>query len=190
MGWESGRAKSFGPEDAAKATEASSKANALRREWAIAIANGDHIVLDVLREEEPVRRAVRKLPLVHILMQIEGWSRDSATNALLRNGMNSDAKLGMLLRNQRLNRVFTEMMDTGFQRWVPNINFPEGYPFLGKIEDVLAQGNVAEYMPKFEGADTSEVQEDDGDAGEKRDSENDENSAEADLDSLLGDLDI
>lgn len=153
-------------------------AERVRSQWREKIAQREVSVLEAVTHSSDERKYLMKITLLSILTTIEGWDSHNARNALLESGFPLNARLSHLAVSRQRIAEFEEILDTSFQRWVPNITVPDGYPFFGKIEDVLAQVDVSEFMPAESDADEEAYRDDDV-----------EELDDADDDTILGELD-
>lgn len=132
------------------ATEASLRSREVREQWAADIAEGVVSLMEAVTYSGSDAKYVRKIPLISILRKMEGWTVHTAKNALVSSGIAVNTKLGRLARSRSEMADFEDILRGSFQRWIPNINYPDKYPFFGKIEDVLAQTDVSAFMPEPE----------------------------------------
>lgn len=147
----------------------------VREQWIELIASGEKSVSDAVFDSSDDRKHILNIPLLNILSAFEGWDKFSARNALLQKGFHNGAKLNFIAQRQQRIAEFQSLIDSSFHRWVPNVTFPEGYPFFGKFDAIMAQSDVSEYVPNSH----DDPIENDDDVAIDIDSE---------LDSLLGDL--
>ena len=148
-------------------------ANKIRHEWRTALAAKERGVLDAIHQQGKDGDYIRKITLISILSRVEGWSKDTARNALSQSGFALNLRLSDLEKSRQRIEDFELLLDSSGQQWSSHVTFPEGYPFFGKIDDVLAQQEVADFMV---GTDTDE------------ESDTETQSIERQADMLLGDL--
>lgn len=176
-------------------------ARIVRDQWSSDIADGTRSVMEAVTFSGPDAKYILKIPLVTILRKMEGWTVHTAKNALVSSGISVNTKLGRLAQSRRELADFEDIVRGAFQRWIPNITYPDGYPFFGKIEDVLAQADVSAFMPEQPGdADTDAEDDgsatstvDDGEAvvdSEADDEDDADDRAAAELNDLLAGLDL
>lgn len=163
------------------------RAERVRSQWREKIAQREVSVLEAITHSSSDRKYLMKLTLLSILTTIDGWDNHNARNALLQSGFPLNARLSHLAASKQRIAEFEEILDSSFQRWVPNITVPDGYPFFGKIEDVLAQIDVSEFMPAESDPDEEAYRNDD--VIEEELDEDDDDNILGELDDLLGGLD-
>ena len=121
-------------------------ANKIRHEWRTALAAKERGVLDAIHQQGKDGDYIRKITLISILSRVEGWSKDTARNALSQSGFALNLRLSDLEKSRQRIEDFELLLDSSGQQWSSHVTFPEGYPFFGKIDDVLAQQEVADFM--------------------------------------------
>lgn len=121
-------------------------ANKIRHEWRTALAAKERGVLDAIHQSGKDGDYIRKITLISILSRVEGWSKETARNALSQSGFALNLRLSDLEKSKQRIADFELLLDSSGQQWSSHVTFPEGYPFFGKIEDVLAQQEVADFM--------------------------------------------
>lgn len=125
-------------EHSQRVSEGRAKARTIREKWLNAMKTGEVSVdylIEASRSHET--RSLSTVLLQEVLMTLPGWTSKTATEVLLQNGFGPKENIQNIRKSPSKIELFKVLMSGTPGQWRPRPKMPEGWPFRGKLDDLL-----------------------------------------------------
>lgn len=125
------------------------RANEMRNRFYIAMATGE-ITFPALVENSRMDefKALGKMKLLRILKEQPKWSESSAIEALKHIDIGVSDNILDIRKNSSKMESFDLLIRSGPDKWKARPRMPEGWPFFGKLSEVLSKENNIKEIPQ------------------------------------------
>lgn len=152
-------------------SEGRQKARRIREKWLDALRTGE-VQVDYLIEASRAHetRSLSTVLLQDILMTLPGWTAKTASEVLLQHGFGPKENLQNIRKSPSKVELFKVLMAGTPGQWRPRPKMPAGWPFRGKLDELLAnveQDARKAALPSLSFADVERLHHDNSESSEE-----------------------